>query len=121
MSFPEQLILDALPILLPVLIAVLTYVVKSAIERLPSNKQTFVRDIVYTMVTATEQQAGAAVSGPTKKQEVLAQVMSTLSHFHMSVPESFVSALIEETVFALNQTKTGATIVNENMPLQPRG
>lgn len=124
MSFAEQLILDLLPIVVPVLVAMLAYVVRAAIERLPSNRRDFVAKVVQTAVTAAEQANGDISNGPTKKQEVLRDVMLTLSHFHMAVPESFVSQLIEETVHAINQSKNAAVIVNEQAPLSsqpPRG
>lgn len=122
MSFSEQLILVIVPIILPIVVGVVAYLVRSGIERLPANKRAFAASLVQTMVTAAEQ--SASVSGPTKKQDVLQAVQASLSHFKMSVPEQLLSNLIDETVYSLNQSKTGAVIVNQQSPMsteQPKG
>lgn len=117
MSFTEQVILVVLPIILPVLIGVVTYYTHAAIAKLPPNKQAFVSGIVNTAVTAAEQEYKGTVSGDTKRVAAVQQVTDTLAHYKMSVPPEIISSLIEESVYALKQSQTGAVIVNQQMPM----
>lgn len=118
MTFYEQLILVAVPILLPILIGMITVWVHAAIQKLPPNKQAFVSGIVNTAVTSAEQQYGNSVSGDAKRIEATQKISDVLAHYNMKVPPQVVDDLLESAVYALKQTQTGATIVSTSLPLQ---
>lgn len=96
-----SLLLALAPYLVPVLVSVLTVVVKAALDRLPASKRAFVKGIVHTAVVAVEQLADATLNGAGKKQMAAEFVQRELAHYHISVPASVISALIEEAVAAL--------------------
>lgn len=105
----SQLLLALAPYLVPVLASVLVFLVKSAIEKLPVNQRFFVQSIVDTAVRATEQTASSVLTGSGKKQVAVEMVEAELAHWHINIPSSVVSALIEEAVSALPHSSQAAT------------
>lgn len=102
MSLFEQVLIAAAPYLVPLILAVLTVLVKAAFERMPSNVQPTLKAAAKTAVAAVEQIAGAELNGPGKKEKAIELVEDQLSHFGFKVPTAIISAVIEEAVKEMN-------------------
>jgi hypothetical protein len=103
MPFGIQLLEALAPYIVPVLIAVLSVVVKAAFDQLPANLHGQVLRVAHTAVQAVEQVASETLSGPGKKQLAIEMVMRQLAAMHINVPEPVISDVIESAVYALNQ------------------
>lgn len=99
-----QVLLVAIPVLLPPLIGVIVVFVKAQIAKLPPNARDFVQQVVSTAVLTVEQTASDQLNNVGKKQLAIKTVMEELAHWKTSVPESIVSNLIEEAVSFLPPT-----------------
>jgi len=107
-SFSEialQLALAAAPYIVPLIIAGLTMLVKSGLEKLPSNQRALAEQVVRSAVAAVEQVASGELNSSGKKALAGRFVEDELAHFGISIPSSIISTLIESVVFELNQAK----------------
>ncbi len=102
MSELATILLIVIPIVLPSLLALLTFLVKRAFEGLPSNARPLILDMVTKAVAATEQQATNVLSDPEKKQFALARVQEQLDHAGLKVPVDVLNTLVEAAVYAMN-------------------
>ena len=107
----SQILLALAPYITPVLVALLTYVVKSAIDRLPANQRSFVSGIVRTAVVAASQMASDTLNGPGKRQIALELIEKELDHFGIKIPSSIINGLIEEAVKGLKMAEGATTTV----------
>src|SRR5216684_3141257 len=99
-----SILLIALPIVLPSLIALLTFLVKKAFEAMPSTARPIILDMASKAVTATEQVAADVLSNPEKKQMALARMQEQLDHVGLKVPVDVLNTLVEDAVYALKHT-----------------
>ena len=101
-----QILEVAAPYIVPVLIALLTVVVKAALDRLPANVQPQVQQAVQSSVQAVEQMSADTLSSTVKKQMAITFVKQQLATMHISLPDDVISALIESAVYELNLLKS---------------
>lgn len=102
----QPLLLSLAPYLVPVVLAYVTILARKAFEAMPSNQREFVRSIVSTAVNAVEQQTKLGDFSPAQKQALaLRFIHDALDHFHVSVPDSVLSPMLEEAVLVLNMAQ----------------
>jgi hypothetical protein len=114
-----QILLALAPYVVPPLVALLVYLVKKAIDRLPANQRVVVSGIVRTSVAAADQLASDQLNGPGKRQVALEMIEAQLKHMHIDVPAPVVNALIEEAVLALHMARAGASQAVVPVPMPP--
>ncbi len=96
-------IITALTPLYPFLIALAAALFQGLITLLPKDRQKEVYQVIQTVVQGVEQ-SSAGKSGPEKKQMALGMVNTILSSLHITLPPTLIDALIEASVYALNQS-----------------
>ena len=102
----SQVLLSLAPYVVPPILAVLTYLVKSYIDKLPVNQRSFLSGIISSAVNAVEQEAGSDVSGTSKKQLATEFIEAELAHWKINVPASLISILIEDAVRQMHEWDT---------------
>jgi LL-H family phage holin len=105
------------PYIVPLLVAILTYVVKVWISKLPANQRPLVEAVVRSSVSAAEQLASSQLNGPGKKQLAIELIEKQLSFMHIKVAPAVVESLIEDAVLALNLAKKAAPVATVAVPL----
>lgn len=113
----EQIILVAIPILLPPLVGAVIFFVNAQLSKLPANQRVFVQQIVGSSVAAVEQSASGQLNDVGKKQLAIQFVEAELKHWNINIPESIVSSLIEEAVAFLPKTNTPEKVVEVAAPV----
>lgn len=112
MSFPEQLALILIPLVLPPLVALSAALYHHLLTYVPAQKRALVEQAAHTAVTAVEQVAVVGMTGPDKKQAALHMASELLTHLHLSVPQEVLSAVIEATVYGLRQSKSAPVVAS---------
>ena len=97
-------LIAAAPIYMPILIAVVSALYKLWVSKLPANQRPIVQAIVHTGVTTAAQVASDELNGTGKKELATQTIEQELAHWNIKVPESVISAMIEETVAELPKT-----------------
>lgn len=110
MSLAFQILLVVLPILLPPLISLSVTMYQHLIRRLPEQVRELVEEVVRIVVLAVEQTSTAVLDSPGKKQAAMKMATEILQSLHVPVSQEMLSAMIEATVFALNQSKDAHSI-----------
>lgn len=107
MQLSTQEVISLVAIVFPLVVSLATAAYQRMLESLPSNKRALVKDVVDTAVHAVEQMYNNmdGVSPADKKAKAVEFVEAALKNMHISIPGSLVDALIEESVFYLNQQK----------------
>lgn len=101
----NQELISLVTLLFPIVCSLAASLYKRLLESLPSNKRTLVQDAVDSSVRAVEQMYnGMSEASPAdKKAKAVEIVSSALKDLHINIPSAVVDALIEESVFYLNQ------------------
>ena len=108
MTFTDVLLALA-PYLVPPIVAILGYLIMNALAKLPAGQRTFIQGIVTTAVSAVEQEAGGNLNSAGKKQLAVEFVEKELALWHINIPASVVSTMIEEAVLELNRFSSWST------------
>jgi Bacteriophage holin of superfamily 6 (Holin_LLH) len=104
MTFTEQLIIVLIPILLPPIISLSVLMYQHLLQHVPDKQRQVVQQVVNTVVPAVEQIAAKELlNSPAKKQKALEMATEMLHNLHINVSQEALSAMIEATVYALNQ------------------
>lgn len=106
--FVQQILLTLSPIVIPVLIAYLTVLVKKAFEKMPAKQRATLAAIVQTAVNAVEQTSFGSETPEEKKLAALDMIEASLKHFGLNVPQSVIEPFLEEAVLILNMAKGDA-------------
>lgn len=96
--------ITALTPLYPFLFALAAVMFKWLIATLPKDRQAEVNQVVQMVVQGVEQCANGK-SGPEKKQMAVTRISTVLNSLHISVPPMLVDAMIEATVYGINQSQ----------------
>lgn len=104
-------LIAAAPVYMPILIFLLTTLYQQWLSKLPANQRPVVQGAVSTAVAAVEQTASDVLNGPGKKQLAIEAVQSELAHWNIKVPQTVISAMIEEAVAAMNAVPAPAPAV----------
>jgi hypothetical protein len=112
-----QIALAVLPVILPPLISFSALMYQRQLQRLPDNQRTRVEQIVRIVVPAIEQTANNIMTSPAKKQAAMDLATSMLNSLNIHVQPDTLSAMIEATVYAMNQSKNASTVVTQPSPL----
>jgi LL-H family phage holin len=105
MSLAFQILLAALPILLPPLISLSVAMYQHLLQRLPQQVRQIVEEVAQIVVLAVEQTSATLVDSPAKKQAAMKMATEILQSMHVTVSQEMLSAMIEAAVFTLNQSK----------------
>ena len=97
-------IVTALTPLYPFLFALAAALFKWLMTKLPKDRQTEVNQVIQTVVHGIEQ-SGAGKSGPEKKQMAVVMVSNILNGLHITVSPTLIDAMIEATVYGINQSQ----------------
>jgi type II secretory pathway component PulM len=106
--FVQQILLTLSPIVIPVLIAYLTVLVKKAFEKMPAKQRATLAAIVQTAVNAVEQTSFGSETPEEKKLAAMNMIEASLKHFGLNVPQSVIEPFLEEAVLILNMAKGDA-------------
>lgn len=112
-----QIALAVLPVILPPLISLSALMYQRQLQRLPDNQRTRVEQIVRIVVPAIEQTANNIMTSPAKKQAAMDLATSMLNSLNIHVQPDTLSAMIEATVYAMNQSQNASTVVAQPSPL----
>ena len=104
-SLAFQILLVILPILLPPLISLSVILYQHLLSRLPLQVHQLVEEVVHIVILAVEQTSTTFSDSPAKKQAAMKMATELLLSLHVPVSQEMLSAMIEATVFALNQSK----------------
>ncbi|HVB24916.1 MAG TPA: phage holin, LLH family [Ktedonobacteraceae bacterium] len=96
--------ITALTPVYPFLFALAAVMFKWLIATLPKDRQAEVNQVVQMVVQGVEQCANGK-SGPEKKQMAVTRISTVLNSLHISVPPMLVDAMIEATVYGINQSQ----------------
>ena len=98
-----QIILVAIPILLPPLVGLVIVWINSQLAKLPANQRAFLSTIVSDAVLAVEQaEKSSGMGGVDKKALAMQFIEAELQHWGINVPASIVSTLVESVVKLIN-------------------
>lgn len=97
-------IITALTPLYPFLFALAVALFKWLMTKLPKDRQAEINQVIQTVVQGVEQ-SGAGKSGPEKKQMAVAMVSTILNSLHITVSPTLIDAMIEATVYTINQSQ----------------
>jgi Bacteriophage holin of superfamily 6 (Holin_LLH) len=117
MTFTEQLIILIIPLVLPPLVALSAVLYQHLLQRVPEKKRELIEKVIGTVVTAIEQTAPAIVGNQEKKQAAMNMASEMLAHLNIKASPATLSAMIESSVYALNQSKDISTNVAQPAPL----
>jgi Bacteriophage holin of superfamily 6 (Holin_LLH) len=113
----QPFVVAALPLIVPILLAWLSAGLIKLNAKLPAKQKSFLAGLVGTAVAAVEQKSPAAGLSPAEKKAMaMSYIHSMLTHFGLSVPDSVIEPLLEESVFVLDlaQGKTVTTKAGAN-------
>jgi LL-H family phage holin len=113
--------ITALTPLYPFLFALAAVLFRWLVAKLPHNQQVVLNQIVQTAVSAVEQM-GAGKTGLEKKQMAIKMIRDILQGLHITVSPALVDALVESTVYGINQSqsiKLSAVPANSISPHMP--
>jgi hypothetical protein len=117
MTFTEQLIILAIPIVLPPLVALSAVMYRHLLQSVPEKKRELIEKVINTVVAAIEQSAPAVVGNQEKKQAAMNMASEMLANLHINASPATLSTMIEAAVYALNQNKGVQTNVVQPSPL----
>jgi hypothetical protein len=117
MTFTEQLIILAIPIVLPPIVALSAVMYRHLLQSVPEKKRELIEKVINTVVAAIEQSAPATVGNQEKKQAAMNMASEMLSHLNIKASPATLSAMIEAAVYALNQSKGIQTNMVQPTPL----
>jgi hypothetical protein len=98
----QPFLLTIAPVVVPVLLAYLTVLVRTAFDKMPSAQRATLESIVQTGVSAAEQTSFGKLTGDQKKDLALSAIHAQLDHYGLSVPDSVIEPMLEEAVLLLN-------------------
>ena len=98
----EPVLLTLAPVVVPILVAYLTVLVRGAFDKMPSKARATLASIVQTGVSAAEQTSYGKLTGDQKHALALQFVHDQLDHFGLKVPDSVIEPLLQEAVLIVN-------------------
>jgi hypothetical protein len=105
------LLLALAPYIVPPLVGVIVYLVKLGFDHLPANVHAMVVQAVQAGVKASEQMASPQLNGPAKKQLATEMIEKILATWHINVPASVISTMIESAVADLNASQPAPVVL----------
>lgn len=94
------------PVAVPILLAYLTVIVRSAFDRMPSKQRALLAGVVQTGVSAAEQSGVLGkLTGPEKEIVAMRAIDAQLAHFGLKVPDSVIKPMLEEAVLVVNMAR----------------
>lgn len=112
-----QIALAVLPVILPPLISFSALMYQRQLQHLPENQRERAEQVVRIVVPAIEQTANNIMTSPAKKQAAMELASNMLNSLNVHVSPDTLSAMIEATVYAMNQSKNASTVVTQPSPL----
>lgn len=107
MSLTQDQIIALINALLPIVAALIGFVLHWYISRLPAAQQAKAEGVVAKVVRAVEQ-TGAALSAPAKKAQAISLAETLLKGIGLNIPATLLDTLIEDAVYAINLAQTQA-------------
>lgn len=104
--FLLQLLAILAPYIVPFILAGLWFLIRRALDLIPTNVRPLLASIVTDAVRAVEQLAATELNDAGKKALAIKFVEEELAHFHIDIPTSIISTMIESAVHELNNPPT---------------
>jgi hypothetical protein len=111
-------IITALTPLYPFLFALAAVLFHQMVAKLPHNQQAILKQVVQTAVNAVEQ-IGAGKTGEEKKQMAIKMIADILHSLHSTASPALIDALVESTVYGINQSRSTKFPIAPAGPLSP--
>lgn len=102
-SFVLSVLNSLAPYAAPALASLFGAMLIKLYSKLPAKQRTILANLVGTAVAAVEQKSPAAGLSPEEKKAMaLSFIHAQLAHFNLSVPDSVIEPMLEESVLALD-------------------